>query len=139
MNAQEPITIQTTVKADIENIWNRWIEPKHIQQWNSPSIDWHTPKANNDLREGGRFTFRMEAKDGSMGFDFGGTYTNVEPQKHIAYTLDDDRKVTVDFEVKKEGVLLVETFEPENQNPIAMQRDGWQAILNNFKKYVESQ
>ncbi|RFN59943.1 SRPBCC family protein [Marixanthomonas ophiurae] len=138
MEKEEQITVQTTVHSNIEAVWNTWTEPKHIEKWNTPSDDWHTPKAENDLREGGRFTSRMEAKDGSMGFDFSGVYTQVIPHNHIAYTLDDDRKVTIDFKKQDDTIAITETFEAENENSIDMQRDGWQAILDNFKKYTES-
>ncbi|MGB5435471.1 MAG: SRPBCC domain-containing protein, partial [Maribacter sp.] len=100
--------------------------------------DWHTTKAENDLRAGGKFCSRMEAKDGSMGFDFGGIYDEVVPKEHISYTLDDGRKVTIDFSETENGIAVSETFEPEGQNPTEMQRQGWQAILDNFKEYAES-
>jgi uncharacterized protein YndB with AHSA1/START domain len=136
MNAPK-VTIETDVKAPLDKVWTYWTEPEHITQWNSASEDWHTPRATNDLKVGGRFTARMEAKDGSMGFDFAGTYTRVEPMKHIAYTMDDGRNVTVEFTEEGERVRVQETFDPESENPIDMQRDGWQAILDNFKKHVE--
>lgn len=134
------VTIHTDVRAPIEKVWTYWTEPQHITKWNNASDDWHTPRATNDLREGGRFTARMEAKDGSMGFDFGGTYTKVVPQKYIAYSIDGDgRKVTVQFEEKGSAVLVIETFDSESENPIELQRAGWQAILDNFKKHVETE
>jgi uncharacterized protein YndB with AHSA1/START domain len=139
MSAPQSITVQSVIQAPIERVWECWTEPVHITKWNQASEDWHTPRATNDLREGEKFTARMEAKDGSMGFDFGGTYTKVIPQKHIAYTMDGDgRTVTVDFEERGDSVYITETFDAENENPIDMQRDGWQAILNNFKKYAEA-
>lgn len=137
MKNKEQITVQATIDSNIETVWNTWTKPEHIIKWNSGSKDWHTPKAANDLRKGGRFTSRMEAKDGSAGFDFGGVYTEVIPHKRIAYTLDDDRKVTIDFKEEGDKVKLIETFQAEDQNPIAKQRDGWQAILDNFKNYTE--
>ena len=138
MKNKEQITVQTTVRATMETVWHTWTEPKHIIKWNSGSKDWHTPKAKNNLIEGGRFISRMEAKDSSMGFDFGGTYTKIVPQEHLAYTLDDGRNVVVDFKKENNTVTISETFQPETQNPDAMQRDGWQAILDNFKKYTEA-
>ncbi|HLA55516.1 MAG TPA: SRPBCC family protein [Flavobacterium sp.] len=134
----ETITIETTVKAPIEKIWEFWTEPKHITKWCNASDDWHTPKSVNDLRVGGRFSSRMEAKDGSMGFDFGGVYDVVKTNEHIAYTIDDGRKVEITFSPDGNGIKVTETFEAEAVNPIEMQRGGWQAILDNFKKYTES-
>jgi uncharacterized protein YndB with AHSA1/START domain len=107
-------------------------------QWNNASDDWHTPSATSDLKEGGKFTSRMEAKDGSFGFDFGGTFTKVVPQKNLEYVIGDGRKVSVKFEEQDGKILITETFEAEGQNPIEMQQQGWQAILDNFKKYTES-
>ena len=138
MKNSKIITIETNVKAPLETVWKTWITPTDIKKWNTASLDWHTTKSENDFREGGKFSSRMEAKDGSFGFDFGGTYTKILTHKHIAFTLDDDRKVTVDFEERKGEVRIMETFEPENQNSLEMQRSGWQAILDTFKKYVES-
>lgn len=134
-----PITIETSVDAPIETVWRYWTEPEHIMQWNSASPDWHTPSATNDLREGGSFTSRMEAKDGSMGFDFGGTYTKVVEHKEIAYTMGDGRKVSVSFDGHGGHTHISETFDPESQNSVEMQRAGWQSILDNFKSYVEAQ
>ena len=132
------ITIEATVNAPIEKVWNYWTSPEHITQWNAASDDWHTPKATNDLTVGGRFTSRMEAKDGSFGFDFGGTYTEVSTHKKIAYTLDADRTVSITFTPTATGVKVVESFEAETQNSEELQRAGWQAILDNFKKYTEA-
>ena len=139
MKNKQPITVQTIVNTSLEKAWDTWVTPSHIEQWNTASNEWHTPKAINNLKVGGRFVSRMEAKDGSMGFDFSGVYTKVKPRKHLAYTLDDNRKVIVNFEKNNQGVLITETFEPEQQNSIDKQRDGWQAILNNFKKYIETE
>jgi uncharacterized protein YndB with AHSA1/START domain len=133
-----PISIETLVHAPIEKVWEYWTEPQHIQQWNAASSDWHTPEATNDLRVGGEFHARMEAKDKSAGFDFWGTYTEAVPHKRIAYTMGDGRKVTVTFETTEDGVKIVETFETENTNSPEMQRSGWQAILDNFKHHVEN-
>lgn len=134
----ERITVKNTVKSSANKVWELWSNPEHIVKWNTPSEDWHTPRAENDLRVGGKFLSRMEAKDGSFGFDFSGTYNEVVPQKRIAYTMDDGRKVEVDFKEQKGETEIVSTFDPETQNPIEMQRDGWQAILDNFKKYAEN-
>jgi uncharacterized protein YndB with AHSA1/START domain len=132
------ITIETTVSAHIDQVWNAWISPTAIEQWNFASDAWQCPTATVDLRVGERFSSRMEAKDGSMGFDFEGTFTAIDPQKNIEYSLDDDRKVTVRFEDSAEGVRVIETFEAEDELTGEQQRQGWQAILNNFKHYVES-
>lgn len=139
MTNLSPITIETSVDAPIETAWSCWTEPKHIMQWNSASPDWHTPSATNDLREGGSFTSRMETKDGSIGFDFGGTYTKVIEHKEIAYTMSDGRKVSVTFDGHGGHTHISETFDPESENPVEMQRAGWQSILDNFKSYVEAQ
>ena len=138
METKEPITIEATVKAPVEKVWKYWIMPEHITKWNSPSEDWHTPSAENDVRVGGKFSSRMEAKDGSFGFDFGGVYDDVKTNELIAYTIGDGRKVKVTFSTNGNETKVVETFDPENINPIEMQRGGWQAILNNFKKYTEA-
>lgn len=134
----EKITTETTVNKNIDKVWNAWTEPEHITNWNFASPEWCCPKAENDLRKGGRFSSRMEAKDSSMGFNFGGTYDEVVPNEKIKYTLDDGRKVEITFADTDTGIVITETFEPESQNPVEMQRQGWQAILDNFKKYVES-
>lgn len=135
---KSPITIKTQVNAPVEKVWKYWTEPEHITQWNAASDDWHTPRAENDLRTGGRFTSRMEAKDGSMGFDFGGVYDEVKNHEVIAYTMDDGRKVVVEFSSDGNSTHVIETFDPEDQNSREMQQEGWQSILNNFKKYAES-
>lgn len=132
------ITVTTFVNAPTENVWACWTRPEHIVRWNHASPDWHTPAAENDLREGGRFTYRMEARYGSVGFDFGGTYTKVEHPKEIAYALDDGRKVSVCFSEDGAGTTIVQTFEAENVHPEELQRTGWQAILDNFKQYAEA-
>ena len=132
------ITVENTVNAPAEKVWKLWTAPEHITKWNSASDDWHTPFAENDLRTGGTFRARMEAKDGSFGFDFAGVYDQVKTNELIEYTMDDGRKVTVHFAPQGNNTRVVETFEAEGQNPEDVQRDGWQAILNNFKKYVES-
>lgn len=136
--AKTKVTIETTVNAPVEKVWKFWSGPEHIIKWASASDDWHTPRAENDLRIGGKFTSRMEAKDGSMGFDFGGVYDNVKTNELIEYTMSDDRKVEIKFTEKGNETKIIQTFEAEETNPVEMQRGGWQAILNNFKKYVES-
>lgn len=133
------ITITATVKAPVENVWKFWNEPQHIMGWAFASEEWHAPRAENDLRKDGRFSTTMAAKDGSMSFDFGGVYTNVQPDKRIDYTIDDGRKVSITFESHGAETTVVETFEAESMNPVDMQRGGWQAILDNFKKYAEAQ
>ena len=132
------VTIEATVNAPVEKVWTYWNEVAHITQWNAASDDWHSPRGENDVREGGSFSIRMEAKDGSFGFDFGGVYDVVDPHKHIAYTLGDGRKVNIKFEGNGDTTHITETFEAESQNPVEMQRGGWQAILDNFKKYTEA-
>jgi uncharacterized protein YndB with AHSA1/START domain len=131
------ITVQTLVEAPVEKVWNSWSKPEHITKWNSASDDWHTPKASNDLRIGGKFSATMAAKDGSMSFEFEGTYTNVQLHQLIEYTIADGRTVKIAFEAKGSMTEVTETFEAESENPIEMQRGGWQAILDNFKKYTE--
>jgi uncharacterized protein YndB with AHSA1/START domain len=134
----EQITVKNSVGASSEKVWDLWTNPEHIVQWNSPSPDWHSPKAENDIRPGGQFNIRMEARDGSFGFDFEGTYDEVIPHKRIAYTMGDGRKVETTFMEEGSETGIVTTFDPENQNPIEMQREGWQSILDNFKAYAEN-
>ena len=132
------ITIQNTINASIDKIWDYWTLPEHITKWSFASPDWHTPHAENDLREGGKFSSTMAAKDGSMSFDFGGEYTLVEKNKAIEYVLGDGRKVEISFTETPSGVEIIQSFDPETQNPEEMQRGGWQAILDNFKSYAEA-
>jgi uncharacterized protein YndB with AHSA1/START domain len=132
------IQVESLVKAPVEKVWNFWTKPEHITRWNNASDDWHTPYAQNDLRTGGKFLSRMEARDGSFGFDFGGVYDNVIIHELIEYTLGDGRKVLVHFTGLGNETKLVEIFEAEVINSIELQKVGWQAILDNFKKYVES-
>ncbi len=132
------ITIEASVNAPVEKVWKMWNDPQDVVQWNTASPDWHTPKAVNDLRVGGKFEYHMAAKDGSFAFDFGGIYDEVKINELIAYTLGDDRKVQVRFTPKEGKTLVVTVFEAESENPIEMQQGGWQAILDNFKKYAES-
>jgi uncharacterized protein YndB with AHSA1/START domain len=132
------LIVETTISAPIEKIWAYWTQPSHIEKWNHASEDWHTPHAENDPRTGGKFLFRMEAKDGSFGFDFTGTYDQVKEHELIAYSIGDGRKVEVVFSPQGHSTNIVSTFEAENMNPVEMQQAGWQAILNNFKKYVDT-
>ncbi len=137
MTDQKLVTVEATIEAPIERVWECWTSPEHITQWNNASDDWHTPSATNDLREGGSFLYRMEAKDKSFGFDFGGTYTKVVDQKHIEYTIDDGRTVSIQFVEEDGKTHITETFQAEDINPIEMQKQGWQSILDTFKKYAE--
>lgn len=132
------ITVQSVVKAPIEKVWEFWTKPEHVMRWTFASDEWEAPAAENDLRVGGKFKTRMAAKDKSAGFDFTGVYTDVKENKLIEYDMDDGRHVKVEFASAPEGVKVVESFEPEQAHPKEMQRSGWQAILDNFKKYVES-
>jgi uncharacterized protein YndB with AHSA1/START domain len=131
------ITVETTVNAPVDKVWTIWNEPKHITQWCSPSPDWHTPKSTNDLRVGGKLVSTMAARDGSMSFEFQGTYTKIEKNKVIEYDIADGRKVKIVFTSEGNKTKVAETFDVEDQNPVEMQRGGWQAILDNFKKYTE--
>ena len=140
MNTAEKTILkaEATINAPVEKVWKLWTDPKHITRWNNASEDWHTPKAENDLRPGGKFVSRMEAKDGSAGFDFEGTYQDVEMHKLISYTLADGRKAQIHFAGDKDATIVTETFEAENTHSPEMQQAGWQAIMDNFKKHVES-
>jgi uncharacterized protein YndB with AHSA1/START domain len=136
---KEAITVQTVVLAPVARVWECWNKPEYITGWSFASNDWEAPAAENDLRVGGKFKTVMAAKDKSTGFDFTGAYTAVKENECIEYDMDDGRHVKVEFEDTPNGVKVTETFEPENEHPLEMQHSGWQAILNNFKKYVESQ
>lgn len=138
-NGNEKIRIETIVNAPIDKVWTCWNEPAHIVKWNQASDDWHSPNAKNDLRALGKFSYRMESKDGKEGFDFWGTYDVVEPLKFISYTLGDDRKVEITFTEIGDQTGIVEVFEAEHVYPAEQQRLGWQSILDNFKKYAEEQ
>jgi uncharacterized protein YndB with AHSA1/START domain len=133
------ITIKQSIHAPIDRVWQLWTEPEHIMAWNNASDDWHTPHATSDLRVGGRFVSTMAARDGSMSFDFEGQYTEVQAPTRLAYTIADGRAVQVDFEADGDVTYVTETFETENMNPEELQRAGWQAILDNFKRYAEGQ
>lgn len=132
------LTIEAVINAPVEKVWDYWTKPEHITKWNSASDDWHTPTATNDLRVGGKFTSRMEAKDGSMGFDFWGIYDKIITNEYIEYTLGDERKVKVNFSGSGNETKVVSSFEAESQNSLELQQGGWQAILNNFKSYTEA-
>ena len=131
------ITVTALISAPVEKVWDYWTDPKHIVSWNNASDDWHSPRAENDLRPGGKFLARMEAKDGSYGFDFEGIYDEVKPLQRIVYTLGDGREVRILFEKAGSGSKVTETFEAEQTNSAELQQQGWQAILDNFKNYVE--
>lgn len=135
---EKAITVESTVNASVEKVWKSWTDPQHITKWCQASDDWHAPKATNDLRKGGEFSTTMAAKDGSFSFDFGGVYDEVITHKLIEYTMSDGRHVKITFAPQGNQTKVVETFDPESQNPIEMQRGGWQAILDNFKKYTEA-
>jgi uncharacterized protein YndB with AHSA1/START domain len=130
------ITVETVVNASLKDVWAAWSNPDDIVQWNSPAPEWHTTRSSVDLREGGRFCARMEARDGSAGFDFEGTYTRVVPDRMLDLRMGDGRAVNVEFIERDGGILVKETFDAETQNPPEMQRAGWQAILDNFGRYV---
>ena len=133
------IAIETLVKADLGSVWDAWSNAEDIKQWNAASADWHTTHSTVDLREGGKFLSRMEAKDGSAGFDFEGTYTRIVPHKIIEYRMRDGREVEVEFVERADGVVVKTVFDAEMENPAEMQRAGWQAILDNFGRYVETE
>jgi uncharacterized protein YndB with AHSA1/START domain len=134
----ENITISVVVQAPIEHIWTCFTEPRHIINWHVASGDWYCPSANNDFKAGGRFSYRMEANDGSVGFDFSGMYDEVKTHELIRYTLDDNRKVEVSFSEKANNqIKLIEVFEAEDTNFLELQEFGWQNMLNRFKEYVE--
>ena len=131
------ITVTATVNAPLAKVWTLWNTPEHIEKWNAASDDWHTPRATSDFRVGGVFTSRMEAKDGSFGFDFTGVFEEIVINEKVVYSIADGRKVNITFQVEGESVIVTEKFEAENQNSIELQQQGWQAILNNFKKCAE--
>ena len=132
------VTVETSVDASIDKVWESWTDPKHITQWCHASEDWHAPYADNDPVTGGKFKTTMAAKDGSFGFDFEGIYSLVIPKELIQYELEDGRKVSIDFTADGGKTRVIEKFDAETMNPVEMQREGWQAILDNFKKYTES-
>jgi uncharacterized protein YndB with AHSA1/START domain len=131
------ISVETTVHAPVEKVWEYWTEPQHITKWSFASDDWHAPNAENDLRVGGKFLTRLEAKDGSFGFDFNGVYDEIKINELISFTLGDGRKVTVTFITQENNTKVIEAFEAEGTHSIEQQKAGWQAFLDNFKKYSE--
>lgn len=133
------ITIETEVAAPLKEVWDAWVTPDHITKWNFAIDEWCCPRAEIDLKIGGTFKYRMEAKDGSFGFDFEGVFTNVAPQQSLHFKLGDDRLVTIEFQQTANGTRVAETFEAEDENSAEQQKQGWQSILNNFKKHVEIQ
>lgn len=131
------VTVQAVIHAPVEKVWRYWTEPEHITKWNQATEDWHAPRAENDLRVGGKFLTRMEAKDGSTGFDFYGVYDTVRQYEEIAYTLGDGRKVNITFLDQGDQTQVIQTFDADTNHPVEFQQAGWQAILDNFKKYTE--
>lgn len=139
---EQPNTVVLKVSAEVEvpveKAWELFNAPEHIVNWNAASPDWHTPRASNDLRTGGSFSYRMEARDGSFGFDFAGEYTEVLPLTSFAYKMEDGRTARVEFLPTQSGTRVITQFDAENSNPLEMQQNGWQAILDNFKRYAEN-
>ncbi|MCB9025592.1 MAG: SRPBCC domain-containing protein [Bdellovibrionaceae bacterium] len=132
------ITIETVVLADITEVWKFWTDPEHITKWNFASENWHCPKATNDLKIGGKYSARMEAKDGSFGFHLEATYDEVVDFKKLTYTMEDGRTAMTYFQPVAKGTNIKTVFDAEKENSVEMQKNGWQAILNNFKKYIEA-
>jgi uncharacterized protein YndB with AHSA1/START domain len=133
------ITVSVSVNAPVEKVWECYTQPSHIINWNFASNDWHCPRAENELRIGGKYNARMEAKDGSFGFDFVTIYTEVEEYRKLSYTMEDGREASTVFESIGNQTKVTTIFDAENENPVDMQQQGWQMILNNFKKYTENQ
>lgn len=131
------ITVETQVAAPLEEVWRAWTTPEDIMQWNAAAEEWCCPRAELDLRPEGQFSYRMEARDGSMGFDFRGTFTRVVPQQEIVFTMEDGRAVTVEFLAGEDGVTIRETFDAESEHAVEQQRQGWQAILHSFAHHLE--
>ena len=132
------ITVEVNVNAPVEKAWAVWTNPEDITKWNAASPDWHTTKAENNLTVGGKFSSRMEAKDGSFGFDFWGIYDEVKPNEYLEYTMGDGRKCQITFTNNGDFTHISSTFEAENENPVEMQKGGWQAIMDNYKRHVET-
>ncbi len=132
------ITVEITVNKGLDSVWNSWTEPDHILNWNHASEDWHTIRVQNELKVGGKFSYRMEAKDGSFGFDFEANYEVVNEKSELTYIMSDGRRASTNFKSNELETRVITTFDPENENPIELQKTGWQAILNNFKKYAEA-
>jgi uncharacterized protein YndB with AHSA1/START domain len=137
MTTKTKISVSAEIAAPVNQVWTAYNSPRHIVNWNCASPDWHSPSAKNELEAGGSFSYRMEAKDGSMGFDFEGVFQEVRPNEFISYVMSDGREAEVSFEDQGKKTLVSVTFDAEQMNPVEMQREGWQAILDNFKKYVE--
>lgn len=136
--ANKPITVRTKVLADPAKVWEYWTRPEHITKWNFANEEWSCPKAENDLRPGGKYRARMEARDESSGFDFEATYDEIQDLKKISYTMTDGRRATTEFYKLGDTTQITTTFDAESQNPVDMQQAGWQAILDNFRKYTET-
>ena len=132
------IEVRSLIALNVKKVWEYYTKPEHIVRWNFAADDWHCPQAENDLRVGGKYRARMEAKDGSFGFDFTAVYDAVSTGQSLTYTMEDGRRATADFREQEGGTLVTVKFDPENENPVEMQRGGWQAILDNFKKYAEA-
>lgn len=139
MSTLTRITVSALVNKPVADVWNTWTDPKHITQWCAASDDWHCPKAANDLKTGGKFSSTMAARDGSFSFDFEGVYDDVQLHERIAYTMGDGRTCEILFTTENGGTRVVESFDAESQNPVEMQRGGWQAILDRFKAHTEQQ
>lgn len=137
MEKTKKITVVAIADAPVEKIWSAWNTPDDIMQWNAADPSWHCPSSENDLRKGGKFSNRMEAKDGSFGFDFEGIYDEIETNREISYTLGDGRKVTTLFREDEGKTSIETTFDAEQENDPEFQKQGWQAILNNFINYVQ--
>lgn len=135
---EKNITVEATINAETKKVWDYWTKPEHITKWNFATDDWQCPAAKNDLRAGGKYFARMEAKDGSFGFDFEATYDQVIDQKKITYTMGDGRQSTTTFENLNGTTKVITIFDAESSNPKERQQQGWQGILNNFKKYAET-
>ncbi len=135
---QTKIIVKTTVNTPIKKVWEFWTNPNHVMHWNHASDDWHTPNAENDLSVGGKFSYTMAAKDGSFSFDFWGTYTRIIEHEMLVIKLGDDRNLEITFTSDVDKTHITEIFDAENENPVELQQTGWQAILDNFKKYTES-
>jgi uncharacterized protein YndB with AHSA1/START domain len=132
------ITVSAIIHAPVQEVWDKWTVPHHITNWNFASNDWHCPTAENDLRVGGKMSSRMEAKDGSFGFDFTVIYDEVVTNEKITYTMEDGRQAITTFEISDGNTIITTVFDAENENPVELQQGGWQAILNNFKLYAET-
>ena len=132
------ITVENEINKSVQQVWELWTTPKHIINWNFATLEWHCPAAEHELKIGGKLKYHMAARDGSMAFDYTATFTQIKPNELLEYTLDDGRKVSIKFSEQNRVTKIVETFEVEDENSIDMQRQGWQGILDNFKKYAES-